>query len=191
VEQITALLERAQSGDEAAAAMLADQVYARLHSLAAHQRRRWRAGQTLDTTALVHEAWLKMIGEGRPTYASRRHFFAVATKAIRHILVNHAERRNALCRGAGAVHLPLDEELLVASSEHADTILAVATAVNRLRNKDEDLATLVEYRYFGGFTVQEVAEFMEQSPRTIKRRWQRAKAWLSVELEEGTPEAGA
>ncbi len=171
--------------------MLADQVYAHLHNLAAHQRRRWRAGQTLDTTALVHEVWLKMIGEGRPDYASRRHFFSVATKAIRHILVNHAERRNALRRGAGAVHLPLEDDLLVADTEHADTILSVASAVNRLRDKNEDLAALVEYRYFGGFTVQEVAEFTEQSPRTIKRRWQRAKAWLSVELEEGTPGAGA
>lgn len=191
MDEITSLLERAQAGDEAAAEQLAERVYGHLHTLAAQQRRRWRGGQTLDTTALVHETWLKMVGAGRPSYESRRHFFSVATKAIRHILVNHAERRNALRRGGGADHIALDDELLVATAAHADTILSVATAVDRLRAQHEDLATLVEYRYFAGFTVDEVAEITEQSPRTVKRQWQRAKAWLSVALGDAAAGVGA
>lgn len=190
MEEITTLLERAQAGDLDAEDALARAVYEHLRSLARQQRRRWRGEAPLDTTALVHETWLK-VARGAGSYESRGHFFAVATKAIRQILVNHAERHRAQRRGGGAAHVPLDDaHALVTTDDHADTILSVARAVDRLRSRNEGLADLVEYRFFAGFTVEEIAKLTEQSPRTVKRRWRRARAWLAVTLDteiEATP----
>jgi RNA polymerase sigma factor (TIGR02999 family) len=180
LEEITTLLERVRSGDSAAEDALARAVYEHLRSLARQQRRRWRGEAPLDTTALVHETWMKVAGGG---YENRGHFFAVATRAIRQLLVNQAERHRALRRGGGAAHVPLDDAL-VTTDHDAHTILSVASAIDRLRDRDADLATLVEYRFFAGFTVEEIAELTAQSPRTIKRRWQRARAWLAVTLDD-------
>ncbi|MEQ9501169.1 MAG: ECF-type sigma factor [Deltaproteobacteria bacterium] len=182
MEEITTLLERVRAGDSAAEDALARAVYDHLRSLARQQRRRWRGEAPLDTTALVHETWLKVARGG---YENRGHFFAVATRAIRQLLVNQAERHRAQRRGGGAPHVPLDEaNALVTTDDDAHTILSVASAVDKLRDRDAELATLVEYRFFAGFTVEEIAELTAQSPRTIKRRWQRARAWLAVTLDD-------
>lgn len=189
MEDITALLARAQAGDSAAENQLAEQVYQHLQRLARYQRRGRAASDTLNTTALVHEAWIKLLKPDSSSFENRVHFFAVAAKALRQILINHAEKQRALRRGGDAKPVELSEALWVTSEQQAETILSVAQALEKIRRRDESLAQIVEYRFFVGLTFHEIAELLELSEKTIKRRWQRAKAWLSVSLDEAPERA--
>jgi RNA polymerase sigma factor (TIGR02999 family) len=179
--EITRLLHAADAGDEAAASRLFAEVYAELHRSAAAQRRRWRGDETLNTTALVHEAYIKLLGNGSGGWRDRSHFFAVAARAMRQILVNYAERRRAEKRGGGAEHVALDEANPV-SPEAADEVLALHEALGRLEELNERQARVVEHRFFVGLAIDETAEVLGVSPATVKRDWALASAWLRREV---------
>lgn len=182
-KDITRLLQEAGAGSDDAVAELVPLIYDELRRLAHAQRRRWRGNETMSTTALVHEAYLKVLEQTGAEWLSREHFFAVASTAMRHILVNYAEKQQALKRGGGADHVPLEEN---SASIQPDTelILAVDQSLDKLREMSADMVKVVEYRFFAGFTVEEVAELLDVSPRTVKRQWRRARAWLLDTLSD-------
>lgn len=182
-DDITALLQQLSEGDRDAAAMLAPNLYEDLRSIAHRQRRRWRGDPGLQTTALLHEAWLKVGAKQGVEWASREHFFAVCTRAMRQILINHAERRLAQKRGEGVVHEPL-EGVGDLSVTDAELVLTVQNAVDGLRTRSPRLAEIVEYRVYGGFTVEETAGLLGVSARTVKREWTKARLWLASSLTE-------
>jgi RNA polymerase sigma factor (TIGR02999 family) len=155
-------------------------VYDELRVLASSQLRRLRPGDTLDTTALVHEAYLKLC-EADPRWESRRHFFATAAKVMRHLLVDAARRRSALKRGGDAPHLPLREDDTVLVQE-AETVLAIDGALRSLAARSPRLARVVECRFFGGMDDAEVAQVLGVTERTIRRDWVKARAWLHQRL---------
>ena len=183
---VTELLKRVAEGDAEAANALVPSLYADLHRIAHNQRYRWRGDPTLHTTALLHEAWMKVSAHRGTEWASRQHFYAVCTRAMKQILLNHAQARMAQKRGTGAVQVPLDG-LPDLSVVDAELVLSVGAAINALRVRSERLAEVVEHRVFGGFSVEEVAEILEVSPRTVKRDWNRARAWLGEALAEESP----
>lgn len=159
-------------------------VYAELRRLAARARRREQPGRTLQTTALVHEAYLKVVDQSRVEWRNRGQFFAVAAQAMRRILVDEARRRGADKRGGGIAKVSLDEAAhgtQLAPPSDA-TILAVDQAVGALADFDPDLARLVELRYFAGLSVEETAEALGVSAATVGREWAAARAWLAHEL---------
>jgi RNA polymerase sigma factor (TIGR02999 family) len=177
---ITELLKGAGAGDSAAADRLIAVVYAELHQLAASYLRRERPDHTLQTTALVHEAWIRLAGQRGTSWQNRGHFFGIAAQAMRRVLVDHARRRNAGKRvGDRAVTLG-DEPGSTAGD--SDEILAVDEALERLAALDARQARIVELRYFAGFTVEETAQALGISPATVKRDWTSARAWLQREL---------
>jgi RNA polymerase sigma factor (TIGR02999 family) len=181
------LLERAGSGDRGAVEELFTLLYAELHELARRQRHRWRGDYTLDTTALVHEAYLKLAGQGRVRAESRAHFAAVASRAMRHILCNHARDRAAQKRGGQAAEVTLDEGTALAPAaaggdDASGTLLALDDALRRLEREDPRRSRVVECRFFGGMTVEETAAALGTSPRTVKRDWAVAQAWLHREI---------
>jgi len=159
------------------------QVYAELQALARQQRRRWQGNLTLNTTSLVHEAYLKLVGRDS-SYASRAHFMAVASKAMRHILITYATRQSTLKRGGGLPTLPLDEEILLVPEHRTDELLALDEALLRLAKVDERASKVVECRFFGGLDAEETAEALGLSRRTVSRDWRAARAWLFAELGE-------
>ncbi len=159
-------------------------VYDELHAIAHRQVRRGGPGQTLNTTALVHEAYLKLVGRSQPGWQDRTHFLSVAAVAMRHILVDHARRRAAEKRGGD------DHQILLAEAElgveaRAEVILAVDQALASLAELNERLSRLVELRFFGGLTVEETAAVMGISERTVKRDWRKARAYLYRVLSNG------
>ncbi|MDH5590315.1 MAG: ECF-type sigma factor, partial [Gemmatimonadota bacterium] len=169
-EEITALLQRSRTGDHQAVDALFATLYDELHRLAHGQRHRWEGNYTLDTTGLVHEAYLKLVDQQRANFNDRSHFLAVATRAMRHILINYAERSRAAKRGGGADPLPPDN-VIPMSAEVAEEVIAVHDAVARLEGVNERQARVVEARFFGGFTIEETAELLDISPATVKRDW--------------------
>ncbi len=179
-DTVTRLVERHRAGDAAALDELLGVVYGELRRLAAWQMRVERDGHTLQPTALVHEAYLRLAGED-PRWENRAHFFAVAAQVMRHVLVDHARARKADKRGGAATHVVLDEALDVATSQDVD-VLALHEALERLASVDPQLARVVELRYFGGLTVPEVAEVVGVSRATVEREWVTARAWLRKEL---------
>ena len=156
-------------------------VYAELRQIAHRQLYSERPDHTLNTTALVHEAYLKLSGLDRMQWKSRAHFFAIAAQAMRYILVNYAVRRTAAKRGGNQVVLPLDEAGQIAADSVED-LLALHEALKRLEALGERPCRVVECRFFGGMTVEETAEALDISPATVKRDWQAARAWLNREL---------
>ena len=178
---VTALLRAARSGDPMAAEDLFGIVYGDLKRIA---RRQLGAGSgaTLTTTALVHEAYLRLARPGNLELNDRTHFFAVAARAMRQILVDHARRRLAEKRGGGVLAFELDEGRVGAADDRAEVMVALDGALEKLERVDERLARLVEWRFFGGMTFEEAAEGMALSDRTLKRDWKRAKAFLYREL---------
>lgn len=158
-------------------------VYAELKAMAKIQRARWAGDYTLNTTALVHEAYLKLVDQTRVTYEDRGHFLAVATRAMRQILVNYAERRQAAKRGGGTAHVELDKANPV-SPKVADEVIALNEALHRLAEVSERQARVVETRFFGGFNIEETADLLGVSPATVKRDWALAIAWLQREIEK-------
>ncbi|NNJ25987.1 ECF-type sigma factor [Alienimonas chondri] len=184
VSDVTVVLQRIEAGDEAASADLLPLVYAELRRLARSRMRSEAAGHTLQPTALVHEAYLRLIGPEESAISGgwdgRGHFFAAAAEAMRRILIESARRRRSLKRGGDrdrrALGDPPEQE------EDIDRLLDTDAALRKLESQDPDLAKLVELRFFAGLTVEEVAAALDLSPRTVKRRWAFARAWLGREL---------
>jgi RNA polymerase sigma factor (TIGR02999 family) len=162
-------------------------VYQELRRLAASYLRRERPGQTLQPTALVHEAYLRLMKDRPDRWQNRAHFCAIAAHSMRQILIERARARGAIKRGGGGPRITLDEAL-VAGGERSIDLLALDQALERLAAMDAEQARLVELRFFGGLTVEETAEALDISPATVKRHWTVAKAWLARELE-GSPQA--
>ena len=186
VSSVTEILDRLQSGDRQAAAELLPAVYDELRKLAEARLALEQPGHTLQATALVHEAYLRLVGnEDRPVWEGRRHFFGAAAEAMRRILVDSARRRRAAKRGGAGVAVPLDEALLVIEDPAID-ILALDDLLAQLAARDPAAAELVRLRYFAGLTQAEAAEVLEVPLRTIERTWTYARAWLLRALQDGT-----
>jgi RNA polymerase sigma factor (TIGR02999 family) len=178
---VTELLAAARDGEKGALDALLPLVYEELRRIARAQMRRERPGQTLDATALVHEAWLRL-GGGAAAAGDRTHFLGIAARLMRQILVERARARHAAKRGGHRKRVTLDEGLLPSADAPVD-VLALDQALERLAAVDPMNARLVELRFFGGLTVEEAAEALEISPATLKRRWALARAFLLRELE--------
>ena len=186
---LTEKLRRANAGDRGALDEVFALVYDELHTLAHAQRRRWDGNYTLNTTALVHEAYLKLVGQQDPQWASRGHFLAIGARAMRQVLVTYAEARRAAKRGGGVDPLPLDENVARMEADTAAEILALDEALTRLAALESRQARIVEARFFAGLTIEETAVALDVSPATVKRDWQVASAWLRRELMAATDPA--
>lgn len=180
---ITVLLRRLTSGDSAAENELLPCVYQELKKLAKSHLRHERAGHTLQTTALVHEAWMRMAGCTDVDFEDRVHFFRLSAKVMRRVLVDHARHSNAKKRGDGCVPVAFDESLVV-SEDRLETILMVDEALERFEKMDPRSAQVVVMRYFSGMTEEEIALALQVSIRTVKRDWEIARAWLLAELTD-------
>lgn len=181
-DHATKLLQQMQAGDPAASESLMRLLYRELREVAARYLRSERAGHTLQPTALVHEAYLKLVNQQSADYRSRGHFLAVAAMVMRRILVNHAERRAAAKRGGGAKRVPLAEELSAVESPNVD-ILALDEALRKLAERDERKAKVVEQRFFAGVEMSQIAENLGVSLPTVKRDWEFARTWLMREMQ--------
>lgn len=187
-DAVTQLLLELRAGDRDALNQLLPLVYHQLHELARQQRRRWSGDETLDTTALVHEAYLRLAGDSAPVWENRAHFMAVASRAMRHILVDYAKRQHRAKRGGHHARVALDE---IEAALHAATdpgeagteaLIALDEALRRLEQRDTRQSRIVECRFFGGMAIRETAEALGLSPATVKRGWAMAQAWLHREL---------
>ena len=180
---VTEVLRRAKSGDAEAMNRLMTLVYDELHAMAHRKLTYERTGHTLQTTALVHEAYLKLVDQHAVDWQNRAHFYGVAALAMRRILVNYAESRHAAKRGGAAAVLSLDDARVEPGTLPDEQLLALDDALNRLAKFNERGARVVEYRFFGGLSHEDVAEAMGLSPITVRRAWDSARAWLRRELE--------
>ncbi len=181
--EITQALLDAYHGDEAAASRLWAMVYQELQKIAHRELLDERANHTLNTTGLVHEAYVKLVDHTRITWQNRAHFYALACRAMRRILVDYARRRGAQKRGGHDSPLPLEEAMALAEGQ-SEELVALDEALERLSEKDPLLAQVVECRYFGGLTMEETAEAMGVSTRTVNRLWTRAKTYLLRALRQ-------
>ena len=179
--EVTQLLIQWSNGDKAALDKLMPLIYEELRQLARHYMNRERAGHTLQTTALVNEAYLRLINRKQVHWQNRAHFFAIAAHLMRSILVDHARSHAYAKRGGGARKIALDEALAVSQQRAAD-VVALDDALKRLAEIDRQQSRIVELKFFGGLTIEETAEVLGLSPATIKREWSTAKAWLYHEL---------
>jgi RNA polymerase sigma-70 factor (ECF subfamily) len=182
-QQVTQLLANWSDGDDAALEKLTPIVYEELRRLAHHYMAGQRPDHTLQTTALVNEAYLRLADQTSPSFANRSHFFAVAAKAMRQILVNYAKASQSQKRGGGERRVGLDEAALV-SPEQTTEIIDLNEALERLATLDSRKAHVVELKYFGGLNHDEIAEVLKVSAMTVRRDWDFAKAWLYNELHD-------
>jgi len=179
---VTALLGQLRAGNQEVAGQLVPLIYDELRRIASAQMRRERAGHTLQATAVVHEAYLRLAGEQDIQWQSRAHFFAIAARAMRQVLLDYARQRHAGKRGGeGAQKVEIDVDLL-AGANRIEDIVAIDEVVTRLSELDQQQGRIVELRFFGGLSVEETAEAMGISDSTVKREWRLAKAWLHREL---------
>jgi len=169
-------------GDRAVLDQLLPLVYDELHRQAHRYLRRERGNHTLQTTALIHEAYLRLVDQRAVQWQNRAHFFGIAAQAMRRILVDYARTKNREKRGGSAADLPLDEAMLIAATGQNIDLLVLDEALTRLAVIDEQQARVVELKYFSGLSIEETAEALRISPATVKRDWQMAKAWLRHEL---------
>lgn len=181
-EDVTQLLIELSQGNRVKVDLLLPLIYDELRSLATNYLRRERADHTLQATALVHEAYLRLIDQTRVSWQNRAHFFGVAAQLMRRLLVDYARRHNAEKRGADFQKITLDENIEKAV-ERSEEILALDRALAELAALDEQKARIVELRYFGGLTVEETAEVLGVTPITIKRHWRMARAWLYGQMK--------
>jgi RNA polymerase sigma-70 factor, ECF subfamily len=184
VSEVSGLLRAWSDGDETALERLTPIVYKELHRIAHLQMRKERVEGTLQTTALVNEAYLRLVDVRQVPWQDRAHFFAISAQIMRRILIDNARRRN-LKRGAGFQHVSLEQAELGAGAGDPD-LIALDEALNTLEQFDERKAKVVELRFFGGMTVEETAEVLKVSTITVIRDWNNAKAWLYRELAKGT-----
>jgi RNA polymerase sigma-70 factor, ECF subfamily len=180
---VTLLLRKLADGHSDAAGELIPLIYSELRRLAAGRLRRERPDHTLQPTALVHEAYLRLVAQRNVAWQSRAHFFAVASTLMRRILVDHARRQLRAKRGTKPAKLSLDEVVLF-SPDRPDKMLGLNECLTRLEKMDRRQSRIVELRYFGGLTIEEVAEILATSPTTVRREWTSAKAWLYGELKK-------
>lgn len=180
---VTQLLHAWQSGDETARDQLLSVVYGELRQQAARYLRRERPDHTLQPTALVNEAFMQLIDQSQVSWESRAHFFGVAARLMRRILVDYARAHQAEKRGGGEPALALDEAIAVPSQKDF-TLLALNDALDELARLDARQGQIVELRYFGGLSIEETATVLSLSPATIKREWNMAKAWLQHQLKQ-------
>jgi RNA polymerase sigma factor (TIGR02999 family) len=182
--RLTQLLAEASGGDTDALNRLFPLVYEELRRVAHGRLRAERSGHTLNTTALVHEAYIRLVGQSRVQWQDRAHFFAVAATAMRRILINYAEMRRAAKRGGGAANAAFDDGAILLDDRDVDELLALDEALHRLKAFNERGAEVIAYRFFGGLTHDEVAEVMGTSTVTVRRAWSAAKSWLHRELHD-------
>jgi RNA polymerase sigma factor (TIGR02999 family) len=180
---VTLLLSALTRGDQGAASKLMPVVYDELRRLAGAYMRRERVDHTLQATALVHEAYLKLVEQRSVNWQSRAHFFGIAAQLMRRILIDHARGHSRQKRGGDEKKVSLDEAFVL-SEQQADELLAVDDSLNQLAKIDARQAKVVEMRFFGGLSVEEAAEALGVSPKTVKRDWSVAKAWLYADLKE-------
>jgi RNA polymerase sigma factor (TIGR02999 family) len=185
---VTKLLLAWSEGDSSALEQLTPVVYRELHRLARHYIGQERPGHTLQTTALVHEAYLRLVDVNRMHWSNRAHFFAVSAQVMRRILVEFARRRHRDKRGGDAPRLSLDEAVMV-SVERGPDLLALDEALRTMATMDPRMSQVVELRFFGGLSVEETSEVLKISPETVMRDWKSAKVWLLRELSAGHNEA--
>ena len=191
MSQFTRVLDRIQEGNEKAADELLPLVYEELRKLAAHKMAGEAPGQTLQPTALVHEAWLRLTGAENKTWDNQGHFFAAAAEAMRRILIERARAKSRLRRGSHAEHVPLDH-VTIASEDPSETVLAINEALDRLTARDPFKAEVVKMRYFVGLSQDEIARALGVSEPTVRRHWAIARAWLYAEVKanEGPASTG-
>lgn len=181
--EVTRILQAWGRGDQQAVNRLMPLVYGELRSLARRYMRRERSDHTLQATALVHEAYLRLVDQSGVTWQNRAHFLGVAAQAMRRILVDHARRHHAAKRGGPAFRVSLDD-VVIAAKERSEDLLALDDALSRLTAIDPRQGQIVELRLFSGLTVEETAEAVGTSPATVKREWMSAKAWLTREVRQ-------
>ncbi len=181
--QITKLLHKLSEGDNDALDKLLPIVYKELRKIASKYLSNEYKKRTIQTTELVHEAYLKLIGQKNLTLENREHFFRIVAKSMRQILVDNARKRNAAKRGSGKTKISL-ENVYAISSDNDDELLALNEALVKLESFDGRLSKIVELRFFTGLTIQETAEILSISPTTVKRDWNFAKAWLYREIAD-------
>ncbi len=185
--EVTQLLLDWGNGDRAAFDALMPLVYDELHQMAHRYMRRERPGHTLQTTALINEAYLRLIDQKRVRWQNRAHFFAVAAQAMRRIVIDHARKQSYAKRGGGIHKISLDEAAVM-SEERAADLLALDEALSSLASIDEQQSRVVELRFFGGLKIAETAEVMKLSEDMVKREWGTAKAWLYREMSRSADE---
>ncbi len=181
-QPVTQLLIAYSNGNRSALDQLLPMVYRELRRIAELRMRRERPDHTLNATALVHEAYIKLMDQGDVSWQNRAHFFAISSRLMRQILIDYARKHNAEKRGGGAPDTLLEGKE-ISLGERADELLALDEALEQLATFDERLARVVEYRFFGGLTIEETAAVLDISPMTVKRDWRKAKAWLYRELK--------
>ena len=186
MSEVTQILGAIEAGDPMAAEQLLPLVYQELRRLAASKMANEKPGQTLQPTALVHEAWLRIAGDGNEHFANRRHFFKAAATAMQQILIDNARRKQRLKHGANLVGDELHESR-IAMSVPSEELLAVNDALAALALEDPQAAEVVQMRYFVGMTVPEIADAMDLAPRTVDRHWAFARAWLKRTIRASLP----
>ncbi len=179
---ITGLLRAVTEGQPGAIEALMPSVYDDLRAIAVERRRRWSGNDTLGPTALVHEAYVRLIERTGAQWYDRKHFFAVASKAMRQLLLNYAERQLAHKRGGGTPHDPDADPAGVMDAERADTVITIDRLLRQLHEHDPQKADIVEARFFGGLENEEIAETLGISARTVQRQWQRARTWMHATM---------
>ena len=186
-QEVTRLLADWSGGDEGALERLIPLVQPELHRLAHHYMKRESIGHTLQTTALLNEAYLELVEDPKRNWQNRTHFMAAAAQLMRRIMVDHARERHALKRGGGALKVSLDDVALV-TEKRSEELLALDEALEKLAAQDPRKAQIVELRYFGGLTEEETAEFLKLSERTVRREWRMARTWLYRALSGQEPD---
>jgi RNA polymerase sigma-70 factor, ECF subfamily len=181
-EEVTLLLQQVATGNQDAVEKLIPMVYEELHRVAQNHLRFERPNHTLQPTALVHEVFLKLVAQRKADWHGRAHFFAVASQLMRRILVDYARGRLSAKRGGGKLKLPLDQ-VFVLTPGRCDELLALDESLERLGKLDARQSRVVELRFFGGLSVEEAAKVLGVSPKTVKREWSMAKAWLYGEMK--------
>jgi len=185
-QEITQLLANWGRGDRSALDKLLPLVHAELRQIARRQISHERPGHTLQATALINEAYLKLLGQEGFEWHNRAHFFAVCAQIMRHILIDHARAHARDKRGGGALKVSLDDADAAVAGEKAEHLIALEEALKFLERVDPQKGRIVELRYFGGLSIEETAEVLNISPRTVRREWQRSKAWLYRMIVEGS-----
>ena len=180
---VTELLKKAQAGDRDSLDGILPMVYDELRAVARRQLALERADHTLQPTALVHEAYIRLLEQTQVDWQNRLHFFSIASQMMRRILVNYAVERNAKKRGDGATKVQLDDAASFGKPDETLDIVLLDQVLESLATLDERQARIVELRFFGGMTIGETAAVLEISPATVKREWQMAKAWLQVQMQ--------